>query len=292
MNRRSDRQHRSALAFPSVANHASRAGPADACFEIISAAWQPLTVAPILRRRRAMCLRRRLLLVIRGGRPGKHWIARPRLMRRLVKQRCCTSTPTSSCTYFCTAPAMQRSRARRRDQRSLTACRPRVGRASASSVPALLGRSTPANTRCRSEMANRRPTTTSSQPIACRRRTAQPVRGVARLRGKMPGFRRRRHFVAQSLLSAIERRELVLSEVAGEGMWRLERPALAGWPALAQRRTDTVAMRVSLPADSESRSVTGCVPGTIRTRSVRSRCDRQSSAGSSTGPHSQLRVER
>jgi hypothetical protein len=45
-----------------VANHASRVGPAHACFrDCIGPAWQPLTVAPMLRPRRAMCLRRRLL---------------------------------------------------------------------------------------------------------------------------------------------------------------------------------------------------------------------------------------
>ncbi len=49
-----------------VANHASRVEPADACFrDCIGAAWQPLTVAPMLRPRRAMCVRRRLLPVIR-----------------------------------------------------------------------------------------------------------------------------------------------------------------------------------------------------------------------------------
>ncbi len=56
-----------------VANHASRVGPADACFrDCIGAAWQPLTVAPMLRPRRAMCVRRRLLPVIRT-KVGKHW---------------------------------------------------------------------------------------------------------------------------------------------------------------------------------------------------------------------------
>ena len=104
------------LASPFVANHASRVGPADACFrDCIGAAWQPLTVAPMLRPRRAMCVRRRLLPVIRA-KVGKHWIARPRLMLCLWKQRCCTSTPTSSCTDSRTAPAMQRPRARRRDE--------------------------------------------------------------------------------------------------------------------------------------------------------------------------------
>ena len=45
-----------------VANHASRVGPAHACFrDCIGPAWQPLTVAPMLRPRRAMCVRRRLL---------------------------------------------------------------------------------------------------------------------------------------------------------------------------------------------------------------------------------------
>jgi hypothetical protein len=62
-----------------------------------------------------MCVRHRLLAVIRA-KVGKHWIARPRLMLCLWKQRCCTSTPTSSCTDSRTAPAMQRSRARRRDE--------------------------------------------------------------------------------------------------------------------------------------------------------------------------------
>jgi hypothetical protein len=38
---------------------------------------------------------------------GKHRIAQPRLMFCLWKQRCCTSTPTSSCTDSRTAPAMQ-----------------------------------------------------------------------------------------------------------------------------------------------------------------------------------------
>ena len=99
-----------------VANHSSRVEPADACFrDCIGAAWQPLTVAPMLRPRRAMCVRRRLLPVIHA-KVGKHWIARPRLMLCLWKQRCCTSTPTSSCTDSRTAPAMQRSRARRRDE--------------------------------------------------------------------------------------------------------------------------------------------------------------------------------
>jgi WD40 repeat protein len=54
----------------------------DACFrDCIGAAWQPLTVAPMLRPRHAMCVRRRLLPVVRA-KVGKHWIARPRLMRR------------------------------------------------------------------------------------------------------------------------------------------------------------------------------------------------------------------
>ena len=48
-----------------VANHASRVGPADACFrDCIGAAWKPLTVAPMRRPRRAMCVRRHLLPVI------------------------------------------------------------------------------------------------------------------------------------------------------------------------------------------------------------------------------------
>ena len=99
-----------------VANHSSRVEPADACFrDCIGAAWQPLTVAPMLRPRRAMCVRHRLLPVIRA-KVGKHWIARPRLMLCLWKQRCFTSTPTSICTDSRTAPAMQRSRARRRDE--------------------------------------------------------------------------------------------------------------------------------------------------------------------------------
>ena len=39
-----------------MANHASRDRPADACFlDCIGAAWQPLTVAFMLRPRRAMC---------------------------------------------------------------------------------------------------------------------------------------------------------------------------------------------------------------------------------------------
>ena len=62
-----------------------------------------------------MCARRRLPLVIRA-KVGKHRIARPRLMLCLWKQRCCTSTPTSSCTDLASAPAMERSRARRRDE--------------------------------------------------------------------------------------------------------------------------------------------------------------------------------
>ena len=68
-----------------LAKHASRVGPADACFrDCIGAAWQPLTVAPMLRPRRAMCVRRRSLPVIRT-KVGKHWIARPRLMLCLWK---------------------------------------------------------------------------------------------------------------------------------------------------------------------------------------------------------------
>ena len=94
-------------------------------FEIASARrGNPLTVAPMLPPRRAMCLRRRLLPVIRA-KVGKHWIARPRLMLSLSKQRCCTSTPTSSCTDSRTAPAMQRSRARRRDEWSSSTARAR-----------------------------------------------------------------------------------------------------------------------------------------------------------------------
>jgi hypothetical protein len=65
--------------------------------------------------RGAMCVRRRLLPVIRPE-ADKHWIARPRLMLCVWKQRCCTSTPTSSCTDSRTATAMQRSRVRRRDE--------------------------------------------------------------------------------------------------------------------------------------------------------------------------------
>ena len=136
MNRRSDRQRRSALAFPSVANHSSRVEPADACFrDCIGAAWQLLTVAPMLRPRRAMCVRRRLLPVIRA-KVGKRWIARLRLMLCLWKQRCCTSTPTSSCTDSRTAPAMQRSRARRRDECSSSAAAARSGAARVCAMPA------------------------------------------------------------------------------------------------------------------------------------------------------------
>ncbi len=106
----------SAAVAAAVANHSSRVEPADACFrDCIGAAWQLLTAAPMLRPRRAMCVRHRLPPVIRA-KVGKHWIARPRLMLCLWKQRCCTSTPTSSCTDSRTAPAMQRSRARRRDE--------------------------------------------------------------------------------------------------------------------------------------------------------------------------------
>jgi hypothetical protein len=73
-----------------AANHSSRVEPADACFrDCISAAWQLLTVAPMLRPRRAMCVRHRLLAVVRT-KVGKHWIA-PRLMLCLWKQRCCSS---------------------------------------------------------------------------------------------------------------------------------------------------------------------------------------------------------
>jgi hypothetical protein len=104
--RDSERAVLARLALPFVANHASRVEPADACFrDCIGAAWQPLTVAPMLRPRRATCVRRRLLPVIRA-KVGKHWIARPRLMLCLCKQRCSTSTPTSSCTDSRTAPAM------------------------------------------------------------------------------------------------------------------------------------------------------------------------------------------
>jgi hypothetical protein len=67
----------------------------------------PLTVAPMLRPRRATCVRRRLLPVIRA-KVGEHWIARPRLMLCVWKQRCCTSTPTSSGIDSRTAPAMSR----------------------------------------------------------------------------------------------------------------------------------------------------------------------------------------
>jgi hypothetical protein len=77
-------------AIACVANHSSRVEPADACFrDCISAAWQLLTVAPMLRPRRAMCVRHRLLAVVRT-KVGKHWIA-PRLMLCLWKQRCCSS---------------------------------------------------------------------------------------------------------------------------------------------------------------------------------------------------------
>ena len=43
----------------------------------------------MLRPRRAMCVRHRLLAVVRA-KVGKHWIA-PRLMLCLWKQRCCSS---------------------------------------------------------------------------------------------------------------------------------------------------------------------------------------------------------
>ena len=63
-----------------VATHSSRVELADACFrDCIGAAWQLLTAAPMLRSRRAMCVRHRLLPVI-PAKVGKHWIARPRLM--------------------------------------------------------------------------------------------------------------------------------------------------------------------------------------------------------------------
>jgi hypothetical protein len=41
-----------------VANHASRVEPADACFrDCVGATWRPVTVAPMLRPRRAICVR-------------------------------------------------------------------------------------------------------------------------------------------------------------------------------------------------------------------------------------------
>jgi hypothetical protein len=104
-------------AIRNVAKHASRVGQAEFCFrDRIGAAWQPrdcCSHAPPAAR--DVCARSSLLPVIRA-KVGKHWIARPRLMLCLWKQRCCTSTPTSSCTDSRTAPAMQRSRARRRDE--------------------------------------------------------------------------------------------------------------------------------------------------------------------------------
>ena len=63
-----------------VAKHASRVGPAHACFrDCTRVARQPLTVALMRRPRRGTCLRRRLLRVIRA-KAGKRWMARPPLM--------------------------------------------------------------------------------------------------------------------------------------------------------------------------------------------------------------------
>jgi hypothetical protein len=78
-NRIRETQSGAALAA-AVANDASRVGPADGCFrDCIGAAWPPLTVGPMLRRRRATSVRRRLLPVIRT-KVSKHWTARPRLL--------------------------------------------------------------------------------------------------------------------------------------------------------------------------------------------------------------------
>jgi hypothetical protein len=86
-----------------VANHASRVGPADACFrDCDGAAWQPLTVARMLRPRRAMCVRRRLLPVIRAevGQALDRSAAADACLR---KQPCCASTSPSSFTNSRTA---------------------------------------------------------------------------------------------------------------------------------------------------------------------------------------------
>jgi hypothetical protein len=100
-----------------VANDAPCVGRADACFEIASARrWQPLTVARMLRPRRAV-LSGALALghPCEGGRPLDRSAATDAVP---WKQCCSTSTPTSSGTGFRTAPAVQRSRARRRGARS------------------------------------------------------------------------------------------------------------------------------------------------------------------------------
>ena len=109
-----------ALTVQIVANHSSRVEPADACFrDCIGAAWQLLTVDPMLRPRRAMCVRRRLLAVIRA-KVGKHWIARPRLMLCLWKAALLHLDTDFELHRLSHRPAMQRSRARRRDECSLS----------------------------------------------------------------------------------------------------------------------------------------------------------------------------
>ena len=127
------------LATVSVANHASRVRPADACFrDCIGAAWQPLTVAPMLRPRRNVCA-----APVAPGHPREGGQAPDRtaaLMLCLWKQRCCTSTPTSSCTDSRTAPAMERSRARRRDECSSSKAAVGVGSNAASTGSSLPGR--------------------------------------------------------------------------------------------------------------------------------------------------------
>ena len=121
-----------------VANHASRVGPAHACFrDCVAAAWRPLTVAPMLRPRRATCVRRRLLPVIRAE-VGQALDRSARLMLCLWKQRCRTSTPTSSCTDSRTAPAMQRPRARRRGEWSSSRARASIATITSCRAPASL----------------------------------------------------------------------------------------------------------------------------------------------------------
>ena len=177
-----------------VANHASRVGPADDCFrDCIGAAWQPLTVAPMLRPRRAMCVRRRLLPVIRA-KVGKHRIARPRLMLCLWKQHCCTSTPTSSCTNSRTAPAMQRSRARRRDEcwsSDPKAWSGPIGRWSAAALSAK-GHATGLPNEA-SPASIPRVASLRSAPAEQKSSTGQPV-GVADVVRSSTNFRRRRGF--------------------------------------------------------------------------------------------------
>ena len=98
-----------------VANHASRVRPADACSrDCIGAAWQPVTVAPMLRPRRNVCA---APLAPGHPREGGQAPDRTPAANALPLEAALLHLDTDFELHRPrTAPAMERSRARRRDE--------------------------------------------------------------------------------------------------------------------------------------------------------------------------------